>query len=54
MDALDQGPAGKASLTGSVSHYSAHVPTLGNSLLPATALAALGFLPRQELPACAL
>lgn len=54
MDALDQGPARKASPTGSVSHYSAHAPTLGNSLPPATALAAPGFLPRQELPACAL
>lgn len=54
MDAFDQGPAGKASPAGSVSHHSAHAPTLRNSLLPATALAAPGFLRRQALPACVL
>lgn len=46
MDALDQGPAGTVSPTGSVTDNCACANSPG--------LAVPGFLPRQALPACVL
>lgn len=54
MDALDQGPAGQASPQAQHHATLRMHQRLGTASPLATALAAAGFLPRQELPACAL